>query len=341
MGLFSRRQKVGQIVECSLDNTSSPDKYKFDQYKVILDMLHAVGDLRDNPDSRDLWQRLDDCYYKRNSSSDGSVCLTPEELVLIRSLLGGDDGSIGALGHQARVELDKILSGKGIHWQADVSDTNAGQIVQNGTSHLRTRLEMLNSKALCAPVVTSLPDIGGLSFTADSVLLNDALISGHPSVIPLSSFSCVGTPAFRCWGFQGGFLVSSGKGNTIWKEVMYSDKLPSTDNESGVYATKLSSYTVLRKTWKFVDPICGLVRLRGRIVEHRDGILRAEFASIAHIFVVPAWVTADTLIAQVIRELRYNYPNVPMSILIPEQLASVLTSLAVRMEAKSMKLKDD
>lgn len=112
-----------------------------------------------------------------------------------------------------------------------------------------------------------------------------------------------GVIAIRCWGYdeKNKVLVSLGKGNTKWGySYLHSDIKPEKGNESGIYAYRLGSMNY------FKGGIQGLIALSGKIISHKDGMLRAEKARILIL------VIDDNKISIKLKE-KYNIPIIVSS----------------------------
>jgi len=99
-------------------------------------------------------------------------------------------------------------------------------------------------------------------------------------------------------------------------EVAFADQCPTAYNSNGLYATKL-------ELWRdngYADFVCGLVDLYGTVLEHSDGILRAECAKIKCIILT---ITTDNqqflLLTGVYEAFHISYPNIPIFIFTPYQ----------------------
>lgn len=140
-----------------------------------------------------------------------------------------------------------------------------------------------------------------------------------------------GTPdepilAFRDWNYKHGWLHGTGMGSSYaWQDVNFSDDPPTNYNSHGLYALHLTPLSILSQTGAHFGDFCGIVVLRGDVIEHEDGILRAEYARIACIFVKHN----DPKIYAQLPELYKNYPTTPICVTTPETVAKVLFALVL------------
>lgn len=86
-----------------------------------------------------------------------------------------------------------------------------------------------------------------------------------------------GVVAYREWSYYGGFLHSVGVDYEWTKSIEKCDL--SRGTYGGLHAYKINSIGI--NTTKLVT---GLVELRGKVIEHSDGVLRAEWARILVLF---------------------------------------------------------
>lgn len=89
-----------------------------------------------------------------------------------------------------------------------------------------------------------------------------------------------GIVAVRGWHIVSGMHIASTHRNVQYDSTqIWADQIPEPDNNSGIYACHLPSYDRIAS---FYDSavVIGIVELAGKIVEHKDGILRGEFCRI-------------------------------------------------------------
>jgi len=154
---------------------------------------------------------------------------------------------------------------------------------------------------------------------------------GHSLVvtdIPVLWLSGVeGMVAFRTWDVSesedGLFLRSTSMGS-VWESQMIADKIPTAQNSSGLYCVKLDPLGLMTKASYYLDGVCGLVELRGKVLEHTDSVVRAEWARIICVFIQP---NAKTEVNY--GGLRQSYPTVPFYVLHTEQIAEVLVRVTM------------
>ena len=167
---------------------------------------------------------------------------------------------------------------------------------------LREAAEREKFARLSVPVVVALPDID---------------MSGVRGIV-----------AYRTWSFDG--RLKSTAMSYYWKGLNFADSVPSKRNNNGFYCIKLSSLGVMTSGSNYFSiygksEVSGFVELLGEVVEHSDGILRAEVAKLICLFVTsdnsnPMWT---------VRRLYENYV-VPVHVLNPEQLADVILREVLR-----------
>jgi len=153
---------------------------------------------------------------------------------------------------------------------------------------------------------------------------NKPVIMGLP-VIP----EVRGMVAFRVWNYDGVGLKSTAM-RYHWGEVNIADKVPERHNQSGFYCIKLTGLGVLTTGANYFDTgrqeVSGFIELRGRVLEHTDGVLRAEFARLMCLFVT----SENDNISVIVGRLRELYPTTPVFVLNPEQLADVVMREVLR-----------
>jgi hypothetical protein len=153
----------------------------------------------------------------------------------------------------------------------------------------------------------------------------------YPVVVGLPEVPRVrGVLAFRVWDFEAGGLRSTVR-RYFWKEVNFADHVPTASNQSGFYCIKLTGLGVLSTGAAYFgmgrQGVSGFVELLGHVVEHEDGVLRAEVARLVCLFVTPEGIEASPDIVSTLRRL---YPVTPVYVLLPEQLADVVMREVLR-----------
>jgi len=154
---------------------------------------------------------------------------------------------------------------------------------------------------------------------------------GHGLVaagVPDIDFSGVeGMTAFRTWDVQQtgvGLSLGSTAMSTSWKSMMIADRIPTKSNNNGLYCVKLDPLGLMTRAASYFGDVCGLLELRGKVLEHTDGVVRAEWARIICIF-----LQANEKTESVYGGLCCAYPTVPMYVLHKEQIAEVLLRVTV------------
>lgn len=148
--------------------------------------------------------------------------------------------------------------------------------------------------------------------------------------------------AFREWGidWDSGELTSTNFSQLHWREVEFADKLPTEDNTSGLYAVKLDGVGFCGGKIRARIPsspsdavnCCGLVGLKGTVVEHDDGVLRAEYARMLCI-----WTTTNhSVLYKFLPKLYQNYPKVPIFVCTQKQVMEALFNVALWTRARQM-----
>jgi len=131
--------------------------------------------------------------------------------------------------------------------------------------------------------------------------------------------------AVRSWDVDGyGRLHGVGAGSQYrWEEFNVADQAPNERNTNGFYSVKLDSYGIIFggiNNYIARARCCGLILLSGKVVEHADGVLRAECATIKCI-----WYTGCA--AEVyfdVPMLMKNYPTTPVYVCTQRQVADAL-----------------
>lgn len=154
-------------------------------------------------------------------------------------------------------------------------------------------------RVMTALTVTSLPDIN---------------LSGVRGVV-----------AFRGWVIKGGRLCSVAMNSSVWGEVMIADKIPAGDNPNGIHGIELCPEGLMYSGGYLLCTVVGLIEMRGKVVVHTDCTLRAEWARILCLF-----VTQVESVYEVVPALYLNYPNVPVYVMDPRQLAEVLFRVCMK-----------
>ena len=136
--------------------------------------------------------------------------------------------------------------------------------------------------------------------------------------------------SFREWNItSSGHLHGTGMGSGYgWKEVNFADQVPSGRNDNGLYSVRLDPNGLLTQAGSYVGDYCGLLELRGTVLEHEDGVLRSEYARILCI-----WVTlCDTKIFETVSMLYHNYPSTPIFVCTRRQVAEALFRVVAMQE---------
>ncbi len=153
--------------------------------------------------------------------------------------------------------------------------------------------------------------------------------------IPNIDFTDVeGMIAFRTWNLkrtvtEDGLFLGSTAMSTVWKPVMIADRIPAKGNDSGLYCVRLDPLGLMTRASYYMGDVSGLLELRGRILEHTDGVVKAEWARIICVF-----LQANKNTETVYSGLSQTYPTVPMYVLHKEQIAEILLRVTMMQSAK-------
>ena len=142
--------------------------------------------------------------------------------------------------------------------------------------------------------------------------------------IPDIDFSDVeGLVAFRTWDVRDDKLGSTAM-RSVWNSQMIADRIPTPNNNNGLYCVKLDPLGLMTRASYYLGEVCGLLELRGKVLEHTDGVVRAEWARIMCVFIQANENTENNY-----QGLCYSYPTVPFYVLHKEQIAEVLLRVTV------------
>lgn len=136
--------------------------------------------------------------------------------------------------------------------------------------------------------------------------------------------------SFRQWNITAsGHLHGIGVGsNYMWKEVNFANQVPSERNQNGLYSIRLDPHGLLTQAGSYVGDYCGLLELRGTVLEHEDGVLRSEYARILCV-----WVTEDgPTVFETVPVLYHNYPDTPIFVCTRRQVAEALFRVVAMQE---------
>ena len=150
-----------------------------------------------------------------------------------------------------------------------------------------------------------------------SVHLDLSLASPLPP--PINRNKVKGMLAYRAWSMQvkGALSPSIAWSDNAWaREVAFADEPPTEYNTHGLHANRLEYWTANR----YADFVSGIIDAYGTVVEHGDGVVRAECARILCIMLVLTEQTQALLILTgAFESLQYRYPNTPIYIFSPYQ----------------------
>ncbi len=128
-----------------------------------------------------------------------------------------------------------------------------------------------------------------------------------------------GIIAYRAWTMKvkGALSPSITWSEDAWSgEVAFADEIPRRDNWHGLHATRLEYW----KKNTYGDFVSGLIDCYGSVIEHEDGVVRAECARILLILITLTDQSQSLLLLTGVYEaLRWRYPNVPVYVVSPYQ----------------------
>jgi hypothetical protein len=136
--------------------------------------------------------------------------------------------------------------------------------------------------------------------------------------------------AQRAWSVDfGGWLKSIAQG-ALWKSVMVADRVPDESNSHGLYCNTLSPVGMMVSQHNFQylggDNVQGIIECKGRVVQHSDGLVRAEYAEILCLVVVAQGCSVyDVRYVY----MRLNYFPIPVFVLTLSQYAEFLFRVMV------------
>lgn len=151
----------------------------------------------------------------------------------------------------------------------------------------------------------------------NSVQLRYSLTSPLPA--PINRKIVKGMVAYRAWKMKvkGALSPSITWSEDAWsKEVAFADQPPSRNNHNGLHATRIEYW----KKNTYGDFVSGLIDCYGKVVEHEDGVIRAECARILMILLT---ITDESqtmlLMTGALDLLKYRYPCTPVYMVSPYQ----------------------
>jgi hypothetical protein len=145
--------------------------------------------------------------------------------------------------------------------------------------------------------------------------------------LPLPSLKDVYLPSFRTWNVVNGWLMSVAQTGHCWREVNVADRLPDERNTSGLYSIRPDPVGLITSINSYLGTAtcCGLVSLGGRVIEHTDGWMRAEYAKILCI-----WYLNNQPDAYVdVPLLMKHYPTTPVFVCSQRQVCEALCAVMV------------
>lgn len=137
-----------------------------------------------------------------------------------------------------------------------------------------------------------------------------ALVS---AVVPVCQIPVDDYVAFRSWTVNaGGWLQGVGAGSSYeWREFNVADRVPTRWNQNGLYSYRIDPQSLITGGLgnHFNGKCVGLVSVSGKVLEHDDGVIRAEVARILCLwYIAPNPSDAYVEVPQLLR----SYPVVPL-----------------------------
>jgi hypothetical protein len=150
------------------------------------------------------------------------------------------------------------------------------------------------------------------------------------TVLPVPSLDPSDYIAFREWTVnETGCLYGAGYGSHYrWKAFNVASAVPRLSNEVGLYAVRIDAQSMVTGGigCHFNGKAAGLVALSGDVIEHDDGVLRAECARILCIWYIPG----NTVEAyNDVPMLMVVYPTTPLYVTTKQLAAEALFRVAV------------
>jgi len=184
------------------------------------------------------------------------------------------------------------------------------QLVKNEEGVLRTQAEEL--------IVNLDAHFGKLESRMQRTVVFDLSLAS-PLPPPVDRHDLKGILAYRAWDMKikGSLSPTIVSSNDAWeKELAFADAPPHISNRHGLHATRLENW----ESNRFQGFVSGIVDLYGKVIEHEDGVLRAECARIACLLItVTNQNQVELLITGVYELLKHNYPNTPIYPVSPYQ----------------------
>ncbi|MBU2051351.1 MAG: hypothetical protein KKH61_20580 [Gammaproteobacteria bacterium] len=156
-----------------------------------------------------------------------------------------------------------------------------------------------------------------LKHRVDSIIpMNKSLTTPIPPPIDRSKLK--GFLAYRAWKIEikGRLTPSVMTKEQAWsKPVAFANSVPCTANHNGLHATRIEKWES-NSYDSYGQSVSGLVDLYGKVVEHADGVMRAECARIMCMFLTVVDDNYLVMLASgVYARLHDNYPGVPIYII--------------------------
>jgi len=169
---------------------------------------------------------------------------------------------------------------------------------------------------------------------------------------PVSNFTKVEIPddvhgmlGFRFWALKGTHIspVLNSTGMSYqWNQPIATQPAP-LNHENGLHAFKLDKAFLNTSAWRDM-PAFGLVELRGEIIEHQEGIVRAEWARILCLFIEKKSVQVDRALRHfwekpddvVVQNLEKRY-NCKVYLFESSYLFSIISEIQSSVDTKLLK----
>jgi hypothetical protein len=136
---------------------------------------------------------------------------------------------------------------------------------------------------------------------------------------PINRSKVRGLIAYRAWNthIKGRLSPCIVNNDLAWKgEVNFSDNVPTKSNTHGLHATRIEVYDHN----SYGEYITGLVDCYGTVVEHADGVLRAECARVLYIMLtIREENNYVSLLTGAYKAFTETYPNATVCVVSPFQ----------------------
>lgn len=96
-----------------------------------------------------------------------------------------------------------------------------------------------------------------------------------------------GMLVLRYWRLTPGCRLKSTAVNHTWKTINFADEVPEENNNKGLYGLMLSPSRTQASSILYMsnNQLSGIIEARGKIIVHKDGVVRAEWTRILNIMI--------------------------------------------------------